>query len=50
MYIFRRYGNPHFLAQLWKGNNAGWELSNSSEELHVAENHAAPELISTAAK
>jgi len=50
MFVFRRYGNQYFLAQLWTGSNTGRELPKSSEELRVAKNQAAPELIYVAAK
>jgi hypothetical protein len=51
-FVFRRYGEQYFLAQVWMGagNNVGREISKSAKELSIAQKAPEPELIYVAAK
>jgi hypothetical protein len=52
MFVFRRYGNQYFLAEVWMGlsNTIGCELPKSAKERQVAKVQPKPELIMVAAK
>ena len=52
MFVFRRYGNQYFLAQVWMGysDTRGGELPKSAKERQVAKTQPKPELIMVAAK
>lgn len=50
MYVFRRYGEQYFIAQIWNGSNAGIEVPKSRMELQVAKNYTQPQVIYIAAK
>jgi len=51
-FVFRRYGEKYFLAQVWMGGGTlvGREIPRSETELHIARNAAKPEWIYIAAK
>jgi hypothetical protein len=50
-FVFRRYGNQYFLAEIWTGEGtSGHDLSKSSKELQVAKSYGEPQLIYIAAK
>jgi hypothetical protein len=50
MFVFRRYGEQYYLAQIWNGSNAGIEVPKSSKERQVAKNYSEPQIIYIAAK
>jgi hypothetical protein len=50
MFVFRRYGDLYYLAQIWNGSAEGTTVPKTSKELQVAKNYKAPELIYVAAK
>ena len=52
MFVFRRYGNQYFLAEVWMGlgNKTGCELPKLAKERQVAKAQPKPELIMVAAK
>jgi len=50
MFVFRRYGEQYYMAQIWNGSNAGIEVPRSSKELQVAKNYTQPQVIYIAAK
>ena len=52
MFVFRRYGEQYFLAQVWMaaGNNVGREIPRSEKELSIAQKAPEPEWIYVAAK
>ena len=49
-FVFRRYGDQYFLAEVWTGGTMLLEVPRSIKELRVAKNLQAPELIYLAAK
>ena len=49
-FVFRRYGDQYFLAEVWTGGTMVLEVPRSNKELQVAKNHAVPQLIYIAAK
>ena len=50
MFVFRRYGEQYYIAQIWNGSNAGIEVPRSSKERQVAKNYTQPQVIYIAAK
>ena len=50
MFVFRRYGEQYYIAQIWNGSNAGIEVPKSRMELQVAKNYTQPQVIYIAAK
>ena len=50
MFVFRRYGEQYYLAQVWNGSNVGKEVPRSNKELQVAKNYPEPQIIYIAAK
>ncbi|MFN8006272.1 MAG: hypothetical protein U0V70_04450 [Terriglobia bacterium] len=50
MFVFRRYGDIYYLAQIWNGSNEGTAVPKTTKELQVAKNYKAPETIYVAAK
>lgn len=51
-FVFRRYGEKYFLAQVWMGGGTlgAREIPRSETERHIARNTAEPEWIYIAAK
>lgn len=49
-FVFRRYGDQYFLAQVWLGGGVGHEIGKSTTERHVAKLASEPEWIYIAAK
>ena len=49
-FVFRRYGEKYFLAQVWMGELVGREIPKSKTERQIARNAAEPEWIYIAAK
>ncbi len=50
MFVFRRYGEQYYIAQIWNGSNAGIEVPKSRMERQVAKNYTQPQVIYIAAK
>ena len=50
MFVFRRYGDKYFLAEIWTGVSTGRELTKSAKERQIAQFQPKPELIMIAAK
>lgn len=49
-FVFRRYGDQYFLAQVWLGGAVGREISKSNKERQVARQTSEPERIYITAK
>lgn len=49
-FVFRRYGDQYFLAQVWLGGGVGHEIGKSTTERQVARLASEPQWISIAAK
>jgi len=50
MFVFRRYGDNYFLAEIWTGDTIGSELPKSAKERQISLFQPKPELIMIAAK
>ena len=50
MFVFRRYGDKYFLAEVWTGVSTGRELPKSYQERQISQFQPKPELIMIAAK
>ena len=50
MFVFRRYGDKYFLAEIWTGVSIGRELPKSYQERQISQFQPKPELIMIAAK
>ncbi len=49
-FVFRRYGDLYFLAEVWTGGTMVLEVPKSSKETQVARNYGVPKLTYIAAK
>ena len=49
-FVFHRYGDQYFLAEVWTGGTMVLEVPRSSKEIQVAKNFPKPQLIYIAAK
>jgi hypothetical protein len=49
-FVFRRYGDQYFLAQVWLGGAVGREISKSNKERQIARQTSEPEQIYITAK
>jgi hypothetical protein len=49
-FVFRRYGDQYFLAEVWTGGTTVLEVPKSIKELQVAKNYGVPQLTYIAAK
>lgn len=49
-FVFRRYGDQYFLAEVWTGGTMVLEVPRSSKETQVAKNYGVPKLTYIAAK
>lgn len=49
-FVFRRYGDQYFLAQVWLGGAVGREISKSNQERQIARQTSEPERIYITAK
>ena len=50
MFVFRRYGDKYFLAEVWTGVSTGRELPKSYQERQISQFQPKSELIMIAAK